>query len=161
MSDAPPERYGGRGVMCYACGVENEHGLQMVFRREGDRAICDYTPCDYQQGYPGRMHGGIVATLIDEAMGWAVYGAAQWGATARLNVRFRRPVPLDTTLRVEAWVVRKRARLLELCAEVRDASGVVLADGEGTFMRLDERSARDMSDIAARAGRDDAPEVIP
>jgi len=150
---------GGRGVMCYACGEKNDRGLHMEFRREGDRAICDYTPCDYQQGYPGRMHGGIVATLIDEAMGWAVYGVRQWGATARLSVRFRRPIRLDETLRVEAWVTQNRSRLIELRAEVRDPGGMLLADGEGTFMKLDDRLAAEMSDVAREIGRTDAPIV--
>lgn len=150
---------GGRGVMCFACGVQNDRGLHMEFRREGDRAICDYTPCEYQQGYPGRMHGGIVTTLIDEAMGWAVYGAQQWGATARLNVRFRLPVMLDQRLRIEAWVTRNRSRLMELRAELRDEAGVLLADGEGTFMKLDDRLSAEMTDIARGVGRTDAPIV--
>lgn len=149
----------GRGVMCFACGVRNERGLHMEFRREGARAVCDYTPCEYQQGYPGRMHGGIVTTLIDEAMGWAVYGAQQWGATARLSVRFRRPVLLDQRLRIEAWVTNNRSRLMELRAEMRDEAGALLADGEGTFMKLDERLSSEMTDIARGAGRTDAPIV--
>lgn len=156
MSD---EGASGRGVMCYACGAHNERGLRMEFRREGDRAVCDYTPLDYQQGYPGRMHGGIVATLIDEAMGWAVYGAERWGATARLNVRFRKPVRLDETLRVEAWITNDRSRLIELRGEVRDQSGQLLAEGEGSFMKLDATSATEMSDLARDAGRRDAPIV--
>jgi acyl-coenzyme A thioesterase PaaI-like protein len=150
---------GGRGVMCYACGEQNERGLHMEFRREGEHTICDYTPCDYQQGYPGRMHGGLVATVIDEAMGWAVYGAQQWGATARLNVRFRQPVYLDRTLRIEAWVTNNRSRLIELRAEVRDATGALLAEGEGTFMKLDQHTASQMNDLARDAGRTDAPIV--
>jgi len=152
---APPPR------MCYACGSGNERGLHMSFRREGERTICEYTPCDYQQGYPGRMHGGVVLTLIDETMGWAVYHAAKWGATARLNVRFRKPVRLDEPLHVEAWIVTDRARLIELRGEVRDTRGQLLAEGEGTFMRLDEQMAQDMSQRAREAGRDDAPEVVP
>ena len=108
--------------MCYACGAHNERGLHMEFRREGERAICDYTPCEYQQGYPGRMHGGIVATLLDEAMGWAVYGAQQWGATARLNVRFRRPVVPGDTLRIEMTLVRLRGRTCRM-------TGMATVDG--------------------------------
>jgi uncharacterized protein (TIGR00369 family) len=145
--------------MCFACGAHNEQGLHMQFRAEGDRSVCDYTPCDYQQGYPGRLHGGIVATLIDEAMGWAVYGANQWGATARLSIRYRRPVRLDQALRVEAWVTNNRRRLLELRAELRDSGGTLLAEGEGTFMKLDDRTARELSGIARGAGRTDAPIV--
>lgn len=155
----PEESGGGRGVMCYACGADNERGLHMEFRREGDRAICDYTPCAYQQGYPGRMHGGVVATLIDEAMGWAVYGARQWGATARLSLRFRRPVGLDETLRVEAWITNNRSKLIELRAEVRDTSGALLAEGEGTFMKLDEHTSSQMSGLARESGRTDIPIV--
>lgn len=149
----------GRGIMCYACGAQNERGLQMEFRREGERAVCEYTPCDHQQGYPGRMHGGIVATMIDEAMGWAVYGAAQWGATARLSVRYRRPVRLDQVLRIEAWVTRNRGRVLELRAEVRDPAGALLAEGDGTFMKLDRSLAAEMSGLAEGAGRTDVPIV--
>ncbi|HYM27013.1 MAG TPA: PaaI family thioesterase [Steroidobacteraceae bacterium] len=147
--------------LCYACGAGNERGLHMEFARQGERTVCAYTPCDYQQGYPGRMHGGVVTTLIDETMGWAVYHAAKWGATARLNVRFRKPVFLDRPLRIEAWIVRDRARLIELRAEVRDGGGALLAEGDGVFMRLEEGMAAEMTDLARRTGRGDAPEVVP
>jgi acyl-coenzyme A thioesterase PaaI-like protein len=133
----------------------------MEFRREGERTICDYTPCAYQQGYPGRMHGGIVSTLIDESMGWAVYHATKWGATARLNVRFRKPIYLDRPLRIESWIVKDRSRLIELRAEVRDDTGALLAEGDGVFMTLEESMSAEMWDLARRAGREDAPEVIP
>jgi acyl-coenzyme A thioesterase PaaI-like protein len=157
MSDAnlePPPR------LCYACGSANEHGLHMAFRREGDRTVCDYEPQPFEQGYPGRMHGGVVSAMLDEAMGWAVYHAREWGATARLTVRYRKPVPLDERLRVEAWVVRNRLRLIELRAELRDARGALLAEGEGTFMKLDRSTASELSDLARQVGRSDAPEVI-
>src|SRR4051812_36556001 len=105
--DRRPRRCRGRGMsvpepqprLCFACGTGNERGLHMQFRREGDHTVCDYTPCEYQQGYPGRMHGGIVSTMIDESMAWAAYHAAKWVATARLNIRFRKPIFLDQPLR--------------------------------------------------------------
>jgi len=146
--------------MCYACGEQNQRGLHMRFSREGARTICDYEPCEYQQGFPGRLHGGIVATMIDEAMGWAVYHASAWGATARLAVRYRQPVHLDAPLRIEAWVVRDRSKLMELRAEVRDGEGTLLAEGDGTFMKLDRRMANELTGLAREAGRDDAPEII-
>jgi len=152
---APPPR------MCYGCGAENALGLHMEFRREGDRTVCDFTPVDFQQGYPGRMHGGIVSTMIDEAMGWAVYHSKKWGTTARLNVRYRRPVDLASQLRVEAWITRERHRLIELRAEVRDESGQLLADSEGTYMLLDAQTASMLSALARHVGREDAPEVVP
>jgi acyl-coenzyme A thioesterase PaaI-like protein len=147
--------------MCYGCGIENEHGLHMEFRSEGDRTVCDFTPIDFHQGYPGRMHGGIVSTMIDEAMGWAVYHSKKWGTTARLAIRYRRPVQLDSRLRVEAWITNERHRLIELRAEVRDESGALLADSEGTYMLLDPRTAAMLSALARHVGREDAPEVVP
>jgi acyl-coenzyme A thioesterase PaaI-like protein len=146
--------------MCYACGVANERGMGMHFTRADGRTVCEYAPAGYQQGFPGRLHGGIVATMIDEAMGWAVYHAGAWGATARLNVRYRRPVPLDEALRIEAWIVSDRRRLIELRAEVRDGRGALLADGEGSFMRLDAGLAGELTSLARDAGRDDAPESV-
>jgi uncharacterized protein (TIGR00369 family) len=146
-----------RGRMCYACGEANERGLHMRFRHEGERTVSDYLPRATEEGFPGRMHGGVVTTLIDEAMGWAVYHAGAWAATARLTVRFRRPVRLDGPLRVEAWVTRDRGRLIELRAEVRDPAGALLAEGDGAFMRLDERFAAELTDLAVEVGRTDAP----
>jgi uncharacterized protein (TIGR00369 family) len=150
----PPPR------LCYACGPANEQGLHMTFRREGERTVCDFSPSAFQQGYPGRMHGGVVSTMLDEAMGWAVYHAHEWGATARLNVRYRRPVPLDRELRVDAWIVRNRARLIELRAEIRDTAGRLLAEADGVFMKLDPTTAGEMSELARQTGRSDAPEAV-
>jgi uncharacterized protein (TIGR00369 family) len=146
--------------LCYACGSANELGLHMEFRREGDRTVCDFVPSAFQQGYPGRMHGGVVSTMIDEAMGYAVYHERRWGATARLNVRYRKPVPLESRLRVEAWMVRDRGKLMELRAEVRDEEGTLLAEGDGVFMKLDPSTAGQLSELARQTGRNDAPEVV-
>lgn len=147
------EQPSGRGRNCFACGGDNDRGLHMTFRREGERTVCDYAPEDYQQGYPGRMHGGVVATLIDDAMGWAIYHAGAWGATARLNVRYRKPVPLGERLRIEAWVVKNRNRLMEVRAEVHDSRGALLAEGEGTFMKLDEALSDEMTALASPTER--------
>ncbi len=150
--EAPPR-------LCFACGTANEHGLHMEFRREGDRTICEYDPKPFTQGYPGRVHGGVVSSLLDEAMGWAVYFEKEWGATARLNIRYRKPVPLGEHLRIEAWVTKNRGRLMELRAEIY-GGGELLAEAEGTFMKLDQPFANEMSSMAKRVGFDDAPEVV-
>ena len=114
-----------RGRMCFACGDKNERGLHMEFRREGERTVCDYTPCGYQQGYPGRMHGGVVATLDRRSDGLGgvpgvgvggdrapqrplpAAGAARRPAAHR-SVGDARPQPPDRTARRSAR--RRRAR---------------------------------------------------
>ncbi len=62
----------------------------MRFRLEDGRAVAEFTPPAYLQGYPDRVHGGAVATMLDEAMGWAVYGRGAWAMTARPSSRLKR-----------------------------------------------------------------------
>lgn len=158
MSNEPRREPQSR--MCFACGSENDRGLRMHFRNEGGRAVCDYEPRPFQQGYPERMHGGVVSALLDEAMGYATYYARLWCATARLNVRFRKPIPMDQTLRVEAWILKNRGRLVELRAELRQLDGAVLAEADGTFMKLDDSFSGEMTALAREIGRTDAPEAV-
>ncbi len=108
----------------------------MHFRVEGDRATAEFTIPDYLQGFPGQAHGGAVATLLDEAMGWACYGQGILAMTAKFMMRFRDSVPLGEPLTVSGWVTRDRGRFIELEADVRTADGVVLTKAEGLFARV-------------------------
>lgn len=134
---------------CFGCGPLNPVGLGMQFRLENGRAMAEFTPSPHHQGFPGHMHGGLVATMLDEAMGWAVYGQGVWAMTAKMSVRFRETVPLSGTLVVTGEVVRNRGRLLDLRGEVRTRDGKLLAYAEGVFMRVTGRRA----DQLARAYR--------
>jgi acyl-coenzyme A thioesterase PaaI-like protein len=120
---------------CFACGELNEHGLhlQLHATREGCWAELELDP--RFQGWESVAHGGIVTTLLDEVMAWSVIGRDTWGVTARLNVSFRRPVPLGRPIRAEGWVVEDRRRMFRTAGRVLDvASGDVLAEAEGTFV---------------------------
>jgi len=140
--------------LCFGCGSENPRGLGLRFRLENERAIAEFTASPDLQGYPGYVHGGGVATMLDEAMGWAAYGQGIWAVTARMTARFRRPVPLEEPLTVRGWVVRDRGRLLTLRSEVRSRQGRLLAEAEGTFVRVSERQAEEMRRFyEASAGR--------
>jgi acyl-coenzyme A thioesterase PaaI-like protein len=126
---------------CFGCGTENPRGLGLKFRLEHGRAVAEFTPAGYLQGYPGFVHGGGVATMLDEAMGWAVYGQGIWAMTARLTMRFRRSVPLNEPLVVSGWMTRDRGRFLELRAELRSREGALLAQANGLFVRVDGEQA--------------------
>jgi acyl-coenzyme A thioesterase PaaI-like protein len=93
------------------------------------------------------MHGGLVATILDEAMGWAIYGRGIWAMTARMQVRFRRSVPLDRRLRVSARVTNQRQRLLQARAELRDEGGTLLAEGEGAFLCVTPEQGRELEEL--------------
>jgi acyl-coenzyme A thioesterase PaaI-like protein len=126
---------------CFGCGTENPRGLGLKFRLEHGRAVAEFTPAGYLQGYPGFVHGGGVATMLDEAMGWAVYGQGIWAMTARLTMRFRKSVPLNEPLVVSGWMTRDRGRFLELRAELRSREGALLAQANGLFVRVDGEQA--------------------
>jgi acyl-CoA thioesterase FadM len=101
------------------------------------------------------MHGGGVATVLDEAMGWAAYWAGEWAMTARLTMRFRHAVPLNEQLTVSGWVTRERGRRLELRSELRSGSGRLLAEADGLFVRVGEQAGEEMRRFyeASEAGR--------
>ncbi len=113
----------------------------MHFIMEGDRAIADFSIPDYLQGFPGQAHGGAVSTMLDEAMGWACYGQGILAMTARFTVRFRDSVPLGEMLAVSGWITRDRGRFVQLKSECRTADGVLLAEAEGTFARIQGKQA--------------------
>lgn len=115
-------------VGCFGCSAANEKGLGLVFAKREDLVEASATLGDSFAGYDGLVHGGIVSTLLDEAMGWAILElAGRYAVTRSLTVEFRRPVligrPLklnariageepDGALRVEARIVDMRDRLL-------------------------------------------------
>ena len=77
----PWERDADLARCCYACGDLNPIGLHLEFKMEGDWAVAQFVAQQEHQGYPGYVHGGLVSTLLDEAMGWATYGSGIWALT--------------------------------------------------------------------------------
>jgi uncharacterized protein (TIGR00369 family) len=122
---------------CFACGRLNPTGLQLDFDVTTDRATARYTGLQRHQGYDGTLHGGVVAALLDETMGWAIFHQGVWGVTAKLNVTFKRPVPVGEELIVTGEVLRDRGRGIETKGAVaRAADGEVLAEATALFLRM-------------------------
>jgi uncharacterized protein (TIGR00369 family) len=128
---------------CFGCGRLNPHGLRLRFDRDGDGVRAPFTPRPVDEGYDGVVHGGIVATLLDEAMAWSCYAQDAWVVTATIEVRFRRPVAVGVPLRALGRVVRDRGRLLDAAGELRRAADdLLLAEATATFARVPEEQAR-------------------
>ncbi len=142
--------------ICFACGDRNTAGLHLHFDREGtDGVVCTYAPKESDQGFPGVLHGGIVAALLDESMAWAMWAADRaLGVTAKMETRYRRRVGLDGPLTVHGRVVRTRGRRIEVEASVDAADGARLAEAEALFMRL---PSDDEARMAAALGWDVVP----
>ena len=142
---------------CYACGDLNPIGLHLRFRMEGDWAVAPFVATADHQGYPGYVHGGIVSSLLDEAMGWATYGRGVWALTGKLELRFRGIVSTGEPLEVRGRIERDRGRTLDVVAELRDASGKLLAEASSLMFRATGEQAT-LIEAAARAmmGQDEA-----
>jgi len=132
---------------CFGCGELNPKGLKLSFRLEEGRAVALFSPQPEHQGWPGVMHGGLVATLLDEAMGWALAALGIWAVTGKLEFRLRRPVPLDRPLQVSGWLLRDRGRALLARGEITTQEGELLAEAQGLFMRVPKGRERELRAI--------------
>jgi acyl-coenzyme A thioesterase PaaI-like protein len=126
---------------CFACGRRNESGLRLTFRREGDRIVADYQPHEEFQGFPGVLHGGVLATMLDETMSRTGAMRQEWLMTGKLEIRYRRPAPVDQPLRVWGQILRERRGAIDATGAVELLDGTVLAEGRGMFLRLPEKVA--------------------
>ena len=130
---------------CFACGTLNEHGLGLEIHVERGRSWTELELRSQFEGWEGVVHGGILCTILDEVMAWALVGEDSWGVTARMSVDFRKPVTVGTRLRADGWITRSRRRLVETAARIVDvASGAELAVATGVYVAADEERKREL-----------------
>jgi uncharacterized protein (TIGR00369 family) len=133
--------------MCFVCGLENPIGLKMAFYEDDEgRVVAKFTSGDEHQGYPGVVHGGIVTAMLDEVLGRVAIAAERWMVTGRLNIRFRRPIPVGETLTAVGEVVSWKKHILEARGEIRLAGGQVGAEATGTFLEIPAEQAEGMQE---------------
>lgn len=125
---------------CFACGQRNPFGLQLVFRLDNNTIVAEFQPREEHQGFPGVTHGGIVAAVLDEALGRTSMLAKnpEWSMTGRLEVRYRRYVPFGPLLRVRATLETERRRMVQATGRITlaDDESIILAEAHGTFLYL-------------------------
>jgi uncharacterized protein (TIGR00369 family) len=137
-------RMGGQRILltphnCFACGTLNVHGLQLALHAGGDRCWTELTLAERFEGWEGIAHGGILCTILDEVMAWALVDHDTWGVTARMAVEFKRPVPIGRPIRAEGRVLEVRRRVVTAEGIILDAAeGTLLARSEATFVAAPE-----------------------
>ena len=120
---------------CFGCGEANETGLQLeFFLAEDGTVVCPVTIPDRFEGHPGFLHGGIIATLLDETMSKAVRARGLTAMTRHLEVDYRRPVPSSAPIRLEGRILRDEGRKHWVEAAIFDVDGSSLAHGKGVFV---------------------------
>lgn len=133
---------------CYVCGKENPLGFKVIFSTENGRVKLRHVPEVHRQGYLGVVHGGVISTLLDEAMGWApTLAVKRMFVTAELTVRYLRPFPVGRAMLIEAWAQRVSRRMALVLGELRDEAGELYASGRGKYLPMSQEETRRVDEL--------------
>lgn len=120
---------------CFVCGTSNPHALGLIWYADAGRNIqAEFTFKESEQGPPGYVHGGASAAVLDEAMGAAVWVAGLQVVAARLEVDYKRPIPLGQKISIRARVSEQHARKTLTSAEILLADGTIAVVGKGIYV---------------------------
>jgi len=120
---------------CFICGSENPHnlGLRWIIDENGV-VSSEFTLSLAQQGPPGYAHGGLSAAVLDEVMGAAVWQAGYIVAAAKIEVNYRKPVPLERPVTTRGHITRRVGRKIYARGEICLPSGIILVESKGLFV---------------------------
>ncbi|MGA2193397.1 MAG: PaaI family thioesterase [Nitrospirota bacterium] len=123
---------------CFVCGKDNALGLKLSFEiDEKARSIStSFVPQKAHQGYKDVVHGGIISTVLDEAMTKLAYSLGENAVTARLTVRFKKPLMVGEKVKITGRLTKESGRAIEAEAKAVKDDGTVIAEAEGLLMRV-------------------------
>jgi uncharacterized protein (TIGR00369 family) len=120
---------------CFACGKDNQCGLKLSFNYSNGKLISEFTPSNIYQGYKGITHGGIITTVLDEAMIQAAIAEGLMPVTAEINVRFKMPLLSNETAIAEAEITKKGSRLIEARSRlVKSSDNTIIAEASAKLI---------------------------
>ncbi|HTZ46415.1 MAG TPA: PaaI family thioesterase [Verrucomicrobiae bacterium] len=121
---------------CFGCGAANTAGMKLAFELDLDarRSRGSFVLGPNYAGGGGFAHGGIIAVVLDEAMGKLSRLADESAVTAEMNIEYKKPVPIDKPIFVEGWQEDTKGRNRFRVAEIHDQHGNLLARGKGRFV---------------------------
>ena len=127
---------------CVVCGIDNATGFQITYTTEAPgRVSALWTPATRYEGFKGLVHGGVLATVLDEAMSKAVAATGCEALTAELRVRFRRHIASGRAFRVRGWIVKHGTRIVETEASLTALDGSEHAHARAKFLALRKANA--------------------
>lgn len=132
---------------CFVCGDQNPAGLHARFQTDGATISTEITLSPPHNGYNGIAHGGVLAALLDEAMGWApAVATGRLCMAVEIHVRYRQSVPIGTPLVVKGWVTDTSKRIWEGAGEIRGLDGILYVEASGRFVPLPDEAGRAVAD---------------
>ena len=120
---------------CFVCGEENPSGLHLKFSESNGKAQTEFFPQKIHQGYKDFVHGGIISTLLDEAMVKAAGLQGMSAVTAGISVRFRNPLMVGEKAIVEAEIIKTNNKMIETSAVIKKADATLVAEGHAKLIR--------------------------
>lgn len=148
MSDTPKHTLQPNSRHCFVCGLDNQYGLKLRFYETGPGEVtAEYTVPDQFQGYPGVVHGGIITAMLDEVTGRVHMmrdGETRFMYTAKLEIRFRKNVPIETPLRVVGNIVKSKRRMASSTGKIFGPGGELLAEANALLVDLPEEAINDV-----------------
>jgi uncharacterized protein (TIGR00369 family) len=126
---------------CFGCGGDNAGGMKLTFEQDNvnRKIVGRFVLGERYQGGGGFAHGGIIAMLLDEAMGKVCRFRDVRAVTAELTVEYLKPVSVAQEIVVEGHEAEQKGRNLFLVGEIRNAEGLVLARGRGRFVIIGQK----------------------
>lgn len=116
---------------CFVCGVHNEHGLHIRFynTNPGEVSAEVNIPGAYQS-YPGVIHGGIIASMLDEVATRVFFSESRMVVTAKMEIRYRKPAPLNTPLKLVGRALQDKGRVCKALGQLLTIDNLLLAEAE-------------------------------
>jgi uncharacterized protein (TIGR00369 family) len=131
---------------CFVCGESNPAGLNLRFETDGRIVRTRFVPREEHVGFKQIVHGGLIATVLDEIMVWAcAVQTKRFAFCAELNVRFLNPLKPNEQVTAIAELVADRKRIFEPKAELRNAAGMVFATATGKYLPIKDVDAAEFA----------------
>ncbi len=127
---------------CFACGKANPIGLKLDVKvdRENKEAHTVFVPRKEFEGYNGYLHGGIIATLLDEVMVYAAHTVREPAVTAEMTVRYKKPVPIGEKLEIQGRVTLHRGRFIKTEGVLKSQKGEILATATASYFAIEPKN---------------------
>ena len=134
---------------CFVCGPANQHGLHLTFQQHADYYETTFTPPAIYQGYQNILHGGIMATVLDEVMARYAWMLAGPAATAKMEIRYRNPAPIGRPITIRGWVtaIRRSGKAYEMAAKAILEDGTLLAEATSLVICIDRAQLNGLNNV--------------
>jgi len=127
---------------CMVCGIKNEFSLGARFYELDNKELaCTFETKEFHQSYPGRLHGGMAAAILDETVGRAIDNLepGTWAVTVELNVKYKKPIPINANLKAIGRITSNSRKIFEAEGEIILPDGTTAATCWGKYLKMTDK----------------------